>query len=251
MIVRLSNYQLGSLNLVGTANRLGQFGNLVLRTYPRLGPLETSAARTGAALYKPADLRVLSPSETGAGRTGLALYRNAGWTVSVLAPLETGAVRTGGPLYKSTYVAPLTIREAVVAWLRTLPSLTALVGTRIYSSDPSQISVYPAVTVKVSDRTYVYNLYGFAGASLITAEITAISNREATCVAIAEVVRDSFQGFRGMQSGNAILRCFLGDESDDTVEPPDGSDQWIYLVEVDYEILHRVSAPTSVTQVDV
>jgi hypothetical protein len=148
-------------------------------------------------------------------------------------------------------VAVLTVREAVVAFLAGLPGIQALVGSRVYWADPSQVAAYPCIAVKITKRTYVYNLAGFAGASLCTAEITAIGGSESACVAICEVVRDSYQGFRGLQSGVAVLRCLLGDESDDTVEPPDGSDGWIYQVGVDYEIFHRVPMPTAVAQTNV
>lgn len=169
--------------------------------------------------------------------------------MTALSPQITGAGRTGGPLYRgAAVVTTLTIREAVAFFLRSLPALAAIVGTRIYYSNPSQLAAYPCVRVKVTHREYTYNLAGFAGASLATVEVAGLGLYESQSVAIAEVVRNNYQGFRGVQSGVPVLRCLLGDETDDTTEPPDGSDSWIYEVAIDYEIYHRVPLPTSVTQ---
>jgi hypothetical protein len=132
-----------------------------------------------------------------------------------------------------------------------MPSLASIIGSRIYFSNPSQLSQYPCLTVNVGKREYGYNLAGHDGTSLATIDITAYSLTEASAIAIAEIIRNNFQGFRGTQSGVAILRCFLDDESDDTSQPIDGSDQWIYECSLSYVVKHRVPVPTNVTQTDV
>jgi hypothetical protein len=159
---------------------------------------------------------------------------------------------TGSPITLTAYPDEevLTIRQAVIAFLNSLPALTTIVGTRIYDSNPSQLSTYPCVTVTLTKRTYTNNLSGFAGASLATFEMgcLALVPARSVSVAIAEVIRNNYQGFQGVQSGVAVLRCLLDEESDDTFENVDGSDNWIYETPVTYEIYHRVPMPTSVTQ---
>jgi len=145
----------------------------------------------------------------------------------------------------------LTLREAVVAWLNSIASLTALVGTRIYFEDPSQMSQYPCVTVKVTEREWGRNLAGADGTSKAMVEISALSLSESSSIAIAEVVRNYFDGFRGNQFTVPILTNYYEDEDDDTTAPPDGSDNWIYNVILKYRIKHRVPVPTSVTQTNV
>ncbi len=134
------------------------------------------------------------------------------------------------------------LRQAVVAWLRTLGDLSAIIGTRIYFDQPSQLSSYPCVVVEVTKRSYGHNHSGPDGTSQATVQITSLASLrgEAQAVAASEVVRNNADGFRGLQSGVAILRCFLGDEADGATPPPDGSDQWIYQVALEYEIAHRV-----------
>ena len=105
--------------------------------------------------------------------------------------------------------------------------------------------------VTVPTRSYGANLDGHDGTSLATVDISAMALRESTVIRMAELVRNSFQGFRGLQSGLAILRCFLDDEADDASQPIDGSDQWVYEVTLSYVIKHRVSMPVGVTQTNV
>lgn len=170
---------------------------------------------------------------------------------TTLSPQQFGANRFGGPLYRaSAPVTVLTLREAVMAWLRTLTSLTAIVGQRVYKQDPSQVALYPCIAVEMPTRDYGYNHSGADGTSIGTIQITAISSQESSAVAAVEVIRNNWQGFRGTQSGVPIMWAYLDDEADGTTEPPDGSDGWIYQVAVSYRIKHRVPLPTSVTQVN-
>lgn len=156
-----------------------------------------------------------------------------------------------GPWFQTPALV-LTLREAVRAWLAAEASVTAVVGNRIYFAVPSQLSAYPCLAVLVSARKYGHNLAGADGSSTATVELVGLGLRESDVIAIAEAVRNFADGFRGTQSGLAILSCYLEDEEDPMpVPPPDGSANWIYQVEVDYRIKHRVAAPTSVTQTNV
>ena len=94
-----------------------------------LSAQQTGSGRSGAAHYGvrspvvPAVRLGLGAQQTGAGRSGAALFRSVGALPAVrlgLGPLETGAGRAGGPLYHSAAVFSLTLREAVVAFLRGL-----------------------------------------------------------------------------------------------------------------------------------
>ena len=145
----------------------------------------------------------------------------------------------------------LTLREAIAAWVRSLSSLTPLVAGRVYKQDPSQVSKYPCVVIEQPTRDYGMNHSGADGTSWATVQLTAMALFESQSVAIAEVIRNNCQGFRGMQSGVAIMRCYLDDEADGTTPPVAASDRWIYQVAITYRIQHRVPMPTSVTQTNV
>lgn len=143
-----------------------------------------------------------------------------------------------------------TLREAVIAWLQSDTTLTAI-SPRIYFALPSQMSLYPCTVFEISARSYEHNLAGADGISRATLEITSLSLLESQCIAMAEAIRNVMDGFRGTQSGVAIVRNFLVSEVDDQTPPPDGSDQWIYWCTLEYRCDHRVPLPTSVTQTNV
>ncbi len=164
-----------------------------------------------------------------------------------------GYTVTGSPW---TFTVNATIREAIVSFLNSLVPLTAIVGPRIYWAHPSQKSNYPNVCVGVSERSWGHNLDGADGTSTATFDITVQhqdpgGSGESTCVAMAEAIRNYFDGFRGTQVSVAILSIFLMDEGDDQVASIDGSDNWVYQIALTYRVRHRVPAPTSVTQVNV
>ncbi len=145
----------------------------------------------------------------------------------------------------------LTIREAVIARLNALTPLTAIVGPRIYWEDASEIAVYPCVICAVTSRDWGHHLPGADGTSLATFTLDALARDEATSKAIADIIRQSFDGFCGFQSGIYFLRTFIVDENDSAFQPADGSDKWTFQVSTTYEIKHRVPFPTTVTQTDV
>jgi hypothetical protein len=150
----------------------------------------------------------------------------------------------------------VTIREAIVSFLNSIPALTALVGKRIYFDVPSQMAAKPSVYLQVNNRDWHHNLAGADGTSTAYFEIAMQhsgpnGHGESTCIAMAEAIRNSFDGFRGMVNGVPVLSIFLSDEEDDISPPPDGSDQWIYRVIHTYRVRHRVPYPTSVTQTNV
>lgn len=147
--------------------------------------------------------------------------------------------------------AARTLREAVRAWLAGQAAVSAIVGQRIYFGVPSQMAAYPCLVVTVPHRSYGHNLSGADGTSVATVEITAVASYESQCVALAEAIRDFADGFRGPQSGVAIMSCSLDEPAEADPVPdvaPDGSDDRIYRVTLDYRIKHRVPVPSRVTQ---
>jgi hypothetical protein len=156
-------------------------------------------------------------------------------------PWRAGRPNFSARILWQLFVPPaFELRQSIVAWLQSLANLTTIIGPRVYFEAPSQASMYPCLAVQITKREYGHNHSGPDGTSRATAQITALAYSEATAIAAVEVVRNNVDGFRGLQSGIAILRCFLGDEADGVTPPVDGSDQWIYQVALEYEIAHRV-----------
>jgi hypothetical protein len=161
---------------------------------------------------------------------------------------------------------PVTIREAVIARLNSIwsgdpvsqfPMRVANLSTivpQIYWDDASQATTYPCLLCTVTSRDRTHNLAGASGQSTAEFTMTAMhqgTHAQAICTSIVNQVKASFDGFNGIQSGILFERTFIIDEADSSVAPPDGSDNWIYVVTVTYEIVHSEPQPTSVTQTDV
>jgi hypothetical protein len=173
----------------------------------------------------------------------------------VLGGLASGYLVTGGlGAGAGGSAAPpvaLTLREAVHAWLVGQAPLAAIVGSRVYFGQPSQLAAYPCLVVLIPTRRYGHNLGGADGTSVATVEISGLAAREADCVAMAEAIRDFADGFQGTQSGVPILSCLLDEPAEEDPQPvrsPDGGDSWIYQITLDYRVKHRVPMPTSVAQ---
>jgi len=166
--------------------------------------------------------------------------------ISAFNAAVAGAAPFDGAIGPAAAAAP-TLREAFAGWLAGLPGLA---DAGVYWEQPSQLSRYPCLVLRVPSRSYGHNLAGSDGTSRATVEVTTLSTRQADCVAMAEAIRDHQDGFRGPQSGLAILRLLLEDEADSATAPPDGSDNWIYQMTLEYRCDHRVALPASIAQAD-
>ena len=154
----------------------------------------------------------------------------------------------------STPAGPDDFRQSVIYFLNNIAALTAIVGGRIYWADPSERSIYPNVCCKVTKRDYLYNLAGDAGVSTAEVDVVIQSqglSAESNIVAGSKAIRDNLSGFRGLVNGCPWMWCYLDDEFDDAMAPPDGSARWIYSLTLTYRIRHRVPAPANVTQTNV
>lgn len=145
-----------------------------------------------------------------------------------------------------------TLNEAVYSWFSGLTALQAIIGARIMPSVPSQATAYPCAVLKFPQSANGHNLDGADGTGVATVEITALALQQSQCLAIAEAIRNSADGFRGTQSDVAIMSFLQTDTADgDPYPPPDGSDEQIRNITIEYRCKYRLPAPTSVTQTNV
>jgi hypothetical protein len=143
---------------------------------------------------------------------------------------------------------PLQLREAVYARLASSPTITALVGARIYIGALPQtinLKIGPALTYMVISRPYGHILTGSDGTSQARVQITAHAYQQATCDQIIQAVRDSFDGFVGSIGGLVITASIFDSEIDIPSPPFAGTDQWSYAIAADFQLNHRVSLPAS------
>lgn len=163
------------------------------------------------------------------------------------------AIAFNGSIASGSGLVP-DFRQSVVYALNQIAALTAIVGSRIYWSRPSQRAIYPNVCLAISSSDRVKNLSGAGGVCTSTVDITIQSNlpgAEAALTAAAKAIYDVLDGFRGHQNGIAWLSCYYDDESDDSSDPVDASDRFVHARIVPYRIRYREPLPALVTQTNV
>jgi hypothetical protein len=136
------------------------------------------------------------------------------------------------------------IRQAVYSRLMSIPAITDLVGSRIYfGALPQSLSLFdgPAITYFIVTRPYGMVLGGSDGGSSARVQINAHGINQQTSSAIAQAIRDSWDGFKGIVNEVDIMASILQGQIDLPSPPMAGSDQWLYQVSTDYLMLHRVA----------
>lgn len=179
--------------------------------------------------------------------------RNATLTVSgnltlAIAPGHFGL--TGHDATFGGLTVPLSFREAIYAWLAANTDLAAVVGDRIYFSNPDRDAAYPNLAFSIHKgnrspgRSYGRNLSGANGISIAYVTFTATGFRASDCVAAIEAVA-GLQDFVGTLSGVEILDSFCELEWDTSIKPPSGDGAWVQEVAAEYRIKHRATPRTA------
>ncbi len=138
-----------------------------------------------------------------------------------------------------TPTGPSTLREVIYSRLSTTAELTAIVGDRITPFGRPQCQLGPAATFQIVGREFGHHLGGPDGTSSATLRISAWSRKYLEAEAVAKVVRDAFDGYRGTIGGVSIMGCFLEDEADLPEYPRNGSDSYLYQIVLTFNVVHR------------
>lgn len=136
------------------------------------------------------------------------------------------------------------LHRALYAMLSLHAPLVALVGMRVYPSIAPSSAAFPYVTVQ---RLAVGSIYHFLGASathdtLVQVDCWALSAAEAQHV--AQVIRQSLDGFTGVWDGLEIDGVFIENEIDDAEPADDGSPRIFYRTVLTLACWHERVAPT-------
>ncbi len=136
------------------------------------------------------------------------------------------------------------LHRALYAYLSLYAPLTALVGMRLYPSIAPASAAFPYVTVQ---RLAVESLYHFGGASathdtLVQVDCWALSAAEAQQV--AQVLRQSLDGFTGVWDSLEVDGVFVENELDDAEPADDGSPRNFYRTILTLACWHERPVPT-------
>lgn len=136
------------------------------------------------------------------------------------------------------------LHRALSAFLSLHAPLTALVGTRTYPSIAPSSAAFPYVTLH---RLAVGSIYHMGGASathdtLVQVDCWALSATEAQH--LAQVIRQSLDGFAGTWDGLEVDGVFVESEMDDAEPADDGSPRLFYRTLLTLACWHERPAPT-------
>ena len=151
------------------------------------------------------------------------------------------------------------IEQALVARIKAIPEVVALLGTATGSTSPAifksgvpQTYDYgvngPALTYSFPDKPMGHVLTGSDGTAAGTAELVVSSYSYGTSKVIIEKLFNGLDGppvetSWGDGSCEIITVTSQGD-SDIPIPPKAGTDQWIYAIMTMYRIQYRVTIPT-------
>lgn len=136
------------------------------------------------------------------------------------------------------------LEQALAAFLKINPQITAIVGPRVFPIAPPQTALLPHLTYRMISGGGVHHLGGYSGISEARIRIVAQSRRLRDCTQLREVVRQ-LDGFIGLFGPVRVLFCRFEDIEDDYEEPPEGSDIGTYERKFDLRFRYRESIPVN------
>lgn len=140
------------------------------------------------------------------------------------------------------------IEQGLFAYLSTATAITSLVSTRIYPLVVPQDTSLPAITYQqTANNTDHHSLTGTLrsdGCPRASIQLDVYATTYAACKEIADAVRTTLDGFRGMMGTVAVRGCYKRGEVDYNELPADASSPGEYRISVDFEIDYNESIPT-------
>lgn len=143
------------------------------------------------------------------------------------------------------------IQQAAHQFLIVDSQVSGLASTRIYpdvlpvSNTKIDAADFPAIVMSVITGRSEQHLGGASGLKTERLQVNcyALTRREAN--QLAEAVRVATQGYRGEMDTVFVSGATLETTFDDAFQPIDGSDQYLYVRILDFEIAHEEATTTT------
>jgi hypothetical protein len=130
--------------------------------------------------------------------------------------------------------------EAIRARLVADATISGIVGTRIRPEERPQSDELPAITYTLADMERPHYVNGqYVGQSDATIQFDCWATTRAVCVTLKAAIEQSFDGFRGTQSGVVIRWCGQVNELDLDEPPEPGSDTATFHTVIDYRFRYE------------
>ncbi len=127
------------------------------------------------------------------------------------------------------------IETALVAAVKDDADIMAIVGNRVYPGTIPQGTARPALWYSLLKRTDEPTLDADPVGSLATWRWGVQARDYTACEAVADLLRERFQGLAASLGSVEVTSGMAHDESDSTIDPQDGSGRVFYERAADYE----------------
>ena len=139
----------------------------------------------------------------------------------------------------------MSTRSDLKTYLESKSTITAVVSTRIFGvKRPQKIRTLPAITFERMNGGHDHTLSAAAGSAIPRFRIRCWAATYVAADALAEILRNVMQGYRGTMGSTTVQSVILDDEFDEYEESEDGSDQGVFGIAHDYLIRYVESVPT-------
>lgn len=135
------------------------------------------------------------------------------------------------------------------AFLATKPTITAVVGNRIYADKAPQGITGARIVYRVTGGEKTYHTRGPSGLVEAGISLTFHANKGgdiATALAAYEAVRNQIDGFQGTMGTTAIDRCVIGQPAYGSALPTQGDEVGSPAVNAMVHLHYLQAAPTGV-----
>lgn len=136
----------------------------------------------------------------------------------------------------------MSLRKDLADWLAAEPTITTIIGTRIYATRLPDTPAYPSLSYRQISAEYLYTLEGSSGVAIFTVQFDCWAKTLTAMEDLAEALRLKLQGFSGTMGTTEIRFATLVNEID-IPEPPNDGGTWTYHKACDYEIKINVAIP--------
>ncbi len=136
----------------------------------------------------------------------------------------------------------MTIEEALVALVTADAPMLALIGTRIYPTQPEAKATFPYVIYEQADAKTTMTYGGPKRLNSWTMDLECWALTKASAKAVSKALRNLLLGHRGDSGGLFIQGIFDQTESDDSASPQHGDERGLFAVSMTLELWYRASA---------
>jgi hypothetical protein len=137
----------------------------------------------------------------------------------------------------------MSVKGGLAAHLKADPAVAAIVGDRVEIFPMSQGVDLPFVVYRRRRTEHVRHLGGLSGLRRVEFEVSALATDSAVVDSLAEAIRVSLDGFRGVWAGTRVTAVYVDELSDIFAPDIEGGEDVVLQVDLEVVIWHREAVP--------